>query len=55
MTFDGQNELRSLRVGVRDKRAGFMGYSRTGLDASKEHTITITNLEGTFPNIDAFM
>jgi hypothetical protein len=55
VTFDGQNGLHSLRVGVNDRRAGFMGYRRTGLDPSKEHTITITNLEGTLPNIDAFM
>jgi len=55
VTLDGKNELHSLRVGVNDTRALFMGYSRTGLDASKEHSITITNLEDTITNVDAFM
>ena len=55
VTLDGQNEVHSLRVGVNATRAGFKGFWRNRLDVSKEHTITITNLEGTIPNIDSFM
>ncbi len=55
VTLDGQNEVYSLRVGVNDTRAQFMGYWRSGLDATKEHTIIITNLQGTISNVDAFM
>ena len=55
VTLDGQNEVYSLQVGANDTRAQFMGYWRSGLDASKEHTIIITNLQGTISNVDAFM
>jgi hypothetical protein len=55
VTFDGQIEIHSLQLGDDDTMPQFMGYRRTGLDASKEHTITITSLESTNVNIDAFM
>jgi len=55
VTFNGKSEVHSLRVGINKTRTQFMGYRRTGLDASEEHTIIISNIAGTALNVDAFM
>ena len=55
VTVDGQTETRSLRVSSDPERAQFVAYSRTGLDASTEHQITISNPNKVSLNIDAFM
>jgi len=55
VTVDGQTETRSLRVSSDSERAQFMAYSRTGLDASTEHQITISNPNRVSLNIDAFI
>jgi len=55
VTVDGQTETRSLRVATEPERAQFIAYSRTGLDASREHQITISNPSSIPLNIDAFM
>jgi len=55
VTVDGQTETKSLRVSSDSERAQFMAYSRTGLDASTEHQITITNPNKIPLNIDAFI
>ena len=55
VTVDGQTETRSLRVNNDSERAQFMAYSRTGLDESSEHQITISNPFGVNLNVDAFM
>jgi len=55
VTLDGQTETRSLRVNSDSERAQFMAYSRTGLDESREHQITISNPSSVNLNIDAFM
>jgi hypothetical protein len=55
VTFDGQNELRSLIIDANRLRAQYIAYQKAGLDASKEHTIVISDLGTTDLNIDAFM
>jgi hypothetical protein len=55
VTLDGQTETRNLRVNADSERAQFMAYSRTGLDESMEHQITITNPFTVNLNVDAFM
>ena len=55
VTVDGQTEARSLRVANESERALFIAYSRTGLDASQEHQITISNPYYISLNVDAFM
>lgn len=55
VTVDGETETRSLRVLGDPERPQFMAYSRTGLDASQEHQITISNPFSIYVNIDAFM
>ena len=55
VTFDGQTETESLRVSNESERAQFMAYSRTGLNPSMEHQITISNPFKASLNIDAFM
>ena len=55
VTIDGQTEASGLRISNESKRAQFIAYSRTGLDASQEHQITISNPFGIPLNIDAFM
>lgn len=55
VTTHGRSEVQNLRVCTNDARVQFVGYWRTGLDPSKEHTITISDLAGTALNVDAFM
>ena len=55
VALDGQTETKSLRVSSVVPVARFMAYSRTGLDASTEHQINISNPLNTVLNIDAFM
>jgi len=55
VTVDGQTETGSLRVATESERAQFIAYSRTGLDASAEHQITISNPFSIPLNIDAFI
>ena len=55
VTVDGQTEERSLLVANDSERHQFIAYSRTGLDASQEHQIIISNPNGIDLNIDAFM
>jgi len=55
VTVDGQTETKSLRVNSESERAQFMAYSRTGLDASTEHQISISNPNKVPLNIDAFI
>jgi len=55
VTIDGQTETESLRVSNESERAQFMAYARTGLDASSEHQITISNPFKISLNIDAFI
>ena len=55
VVLDGQTETKSLRVKSLMPMARFMAYSRTGLDASIEHQINISNPLNTVLNIDAFM
>ena len=55
VTVDDQTVTKSLGVATESERAQFIAYSRTGLDASREHQITISNPFSTNLNIDAFM
>jgi hypothetical protein len=55
VTIDGENESQSLLIGPNDNPSQFIAYKRTGMDASREHTIKITNPNNTDVNIDAFM
>jgi hypothetical protein len=56
VSIDGEEELRSLQIDpINGIHPQFIAYGRTGLDASRVHTIKITDPEKTDLNIDAFM
>ena len=55
VTVDGRIETGSIRVANGNESAQFIAYSQTGLDASREHQITISNPYSIDLNVDAFM